>query len=62
MKIIAVDNYNRESIADVLVCENVTNTYIGDLITEFLNSRATDSYYKLVDDEYRLWRGMEDLV
>ncbi|AGR47661.1 hypothetical protein PHIM7_19 [Sinorhizobium phage phiM7] len=63
MKIIGVDNYNREYCADVLICENVRNTYIGNLIVEYLNSLATtDNYYKLVEDDYRLWRGMEELI
>jgi hypothetical protein len=62
MKIVMIDNYNRDSVADVLVAENV-HEYYGELLVKFLNSQAgSDQYFVLKPDEYRLSRGMEDLV
>lgn len=64
MKIICVDNYNRENVADSLVCENVNEVY-GKWIVELLNKsrvRSDQDFYRLVDNDYRLSRGMEDLA
>lgn len=65
MKIIAVDNFAREYIADVLIAENVPS-YYAPSIAEFLQSRhggeQASRYYKAVDDDTVLCRGMEDLV
>ena len=43
MKIIQSDNYSRESVADILIAENV-NEYFGKMIVEFLNERLYESY------------------
>lgn len=64
MKIIAVDNFARESVADKLIAENVSE-YWGNHIVEALNDRFPEDhtyYFKLVNNEYVLWRGMEELV
>lgn len=64
MKIIAVDNFGRESIADLLVAENVSE-YWGKRIVDALNDKQHDEsirYFKLVSDDHKLWRGMEELV
>ena len=63
MKVISVDNYDREHISDTLICENVSG-YLGSEIVEFLNQKFKygSDYYKLVDDDYKLWRGMEELI
>lgn len=37
MKIIGVDNYDRENYGDVLVCENVTSEYYANKIVDVLN-------------------------
>lgn len=63
MKIICTDNYARESVADRLVAENVKNDDEAQFIIEALNSRAGHAeYYVIRDDDYKLWRGMEELV
>lgn len=65
MKIIGVDNLARESVADVLVAENVSEFY-AETMVDALNKRFCHDYgglfFKLVPDDYRLSRGMEDLV
>ena len=57
MKIIAVDNFDNESVSDHLVCENV-NEHYGNLIVKFLNSEG-DNYspyfYRLVSDDHKLY-------
>jgi len=56
MKIVATDNFDRETVDDVLVCENV-NAHYGDVIVEALNARIGDYgpwFYKVVPDDYQL--------
>ncbi len=58
MKIICKDNFDRESVNDQLVCENV-NKFYGEMIVDFLNDRFSGdhspNFYRLVDDNYRLY-------
>jgi hypothetical protein len=64
MKIIAVDNFARESVADILIAENV-NEYMGKRIVDALNDKQHENsqeWFRLVPDDYVLWRGMEELV
>lgn len=64
MKIVGVDNYGRESVADILVAENVPMHFAKDIL-EFLNKDVSDNsavWYRIVKDDYKLWRGMEELV
>jgi len=63
MKIVIVDNFGRESVADVLVAENVNENY-AQKIVDFLNSENGENsdWFVLKPDDYRLSRGMEDLV
>ena len=69
MKIIAIDNYNREIYSDVLICENI-NRYIGKIVVDYLNGvhndgdsfyrlsvhKDSDSLYRLVEDDYELYK------
>jgi len=41
VKIIGVDNLNRDNVSDMLVAENITNEYLGNRIVEFLNYGRT---------------------
>jgi len=64
LKIIAVDNFDREYVADTLIAENV-NEYMGKRIVDALNEKEHESsqdFFRLVPDDYVLWRGMEELV
>ena len=54
MKIIAKDNYDRETISDYLVAENL-NDYYGKMITNLLNRTASDTFYEAVEDDYKLY-------
>jgi hypothetical protein len=58
MKIICVDNYDREYYDDVLIAENV-HDYYGEIIVNLLNNREhgdSDDFFKLVPDEYKLFK------
>jgi hypothetical protein len=62
MKIIIRDNYGRESVADKLVAENVNKNY-ADFIADKLNGYfGDDDYFSVEQDDYVLWRGMEELI
>lgn len=57
MKIIAEDNFNRETVSDLLVCENVSE-YYGKQFVELLNSQGGDRsphFYRLVSDDHKLY-------
>lgn len=67
MKIVAVDNFARESVADLLVAENITNHSYAEVMAKALNDKycigdMSPRFYQVMDDDYRLSRGMEDLV
>lgn len=58
MKIVASDNFNRETVSEFLVCDNIKSRYYADLILWRLQDTETDSgewVYKLVDDNYILY-------
>ena len=58
MKIVMIDNYARDHVDDVLICENVNHTY-GTIIVDCLNdsnTRAHDEYFELVNDDYKLYK------
>lgn len=38
MKIIAIDNYCRDEISDVSICENIKNEWYGEFIVDKLNN------------------------
>lgn len=57
MKIIKVDNYDREAYDDVLIAENV-HKYFGQMIVDLLNDnpkRIDDHWFRLVEDDYKLF-------
>lgn len=65
MKIIAKDNFARESVADVLIAENVHLSYaheISNFLQKTFGGDSSPRFYEVVADEYKLWRGMEELV
>ncbi|MCA1021545.1 hypothetical protein [Halobacillus litoralis] len=64
MKIINKDNFGRETEPDYLVAENV-NERNGKRIVWLLNQdepENTPNYYVLVEDDYRLSKGLEDFI
>lgn len=57
MKVVLVDNLDRETINDVLLEENVTEEQAREIADEFNNTHPVDfSYYAMVKpDDYVLW-------
>ena len=56
MKIICIDNYNRDDKSDRLVCENI-NEPEGRIAVNALNDNRAffDDWYRLVEDDYQLY-------
>ncbi|MGL6184838.1 MAG: hypothetical protein ACRC1T_05605 [Clostridium chrysemydis] len=57
MKIIGIDNLNRDTVSDILICENI-NKYYGEKLLKYLESECdkySDCSYKLVEDGYNLY-------
>jgi len=58
MKIIAIDNYDRGNMNEVLVADKVSKIH-GDVMTQALNKTfgGPDEllYYKLVEENYKLF-------
>jgi hypothetical protein len=58
MKIIAVDNFNRETHDDKLICENI-DIYYAKLIVRLLNDsygESSDTFFKVVENDHKLYR------
>ena len=58
MKVIKKDNYDRENVSDVLVCENCPDAY-AERIADLLNRDEawnTSDFFKAVPDDYELYR------
>lgn len=64
MKVILVDNFDRESVADVLLEEGLTELEAME-VAEKYNERYPDDwpwFARAVGDNYKLWRGIVDLI
>jgi len=64
MKVIQTDNYNRDTVAEKLIAENLPKDE-AEAMAKSLNTaegQHSDRYFIVVDEEYTLWRGMEELI
>jgi hypothetical protein len=58
MKVIGKSNFDNESVSDVLVCENIKQSY-ADILVKTLNARdgeASTYYYCVVPDNHKLYK------
>lgn len=59
MKIVQVDNFDRDNISDVLIAENVNKNF-GEFLTKALIDKYSSSnspdYFRLVPDNYELYK------
>lgn len=67
MKIVGVDNFASGAVADLLVAENISNKSYAEVMCKALNDKYCNNdysprFYEVMEDDYRLSRGMEDLV
>ncbi|OAM78194.1 hypothetical protein [Devosia elaeis] len=64
-KIIGKDNWDRETVADVLVADNIRSERDGKKMVDALNEGANDHtprWHVLVPASHKLWRGMEEFI
>ena len=58
MKIVNIDNFNRDEVSDTLVCSEVSE-YWGTEIVEFLNDKFSGDksalFFELVEDDCELY-------
>lgn len=66
MKIVCMPNFPNEVIADFLVAENIKSEEHAKVMCDALQAEFggenSSAYFQVMPDEYRLWRGMRDLV
>lgn len=55
MKIIAKDNLNRDTVSDVLVCENVEPNWAEQIITALNETHQGGHWFEAVEDDYKLY-------
>ena len=59
MKIIAADNYARETVSDILIAENIANAEYAQVMCDALNAKFGGDYalrfYRVQPDEYVLY-------
>lgn len=62
-KLILVDNYNRECIKDILVAANINEKTAKKKADEYNALHPHGDYFaRAVPDDYKLWRGMSELM
>lgn len=58
MKIVQVDNFNRETVSDILVADGVCERYgkvmVEALIAQF-SSGSSEAWFVLAEDDYKLY-------
>ncbi len=65
MKVIRTDSFNRESQAEKIIKDNLSTEEAKSLCDELIAKRQGENdpnWYKVADDDYRLWRGMEKFI
>jgi len=66
MKIIATDNFHRDSVADWLVAENIKDEAYARTIADALNTHHSGPdaswYFVAVPDDRVLSKGLEDMI
>lgn len=65
MKIIRCSNYNVETEAERVVAENIKHETEANVMCKALQDnphRSDYDWFRVVDDDYKCWRGMEELV
>lgn len=59
MKIVRTDNFNRETISEGLVAENIQSVREAEIMLKALRAEVKDNdqnWYKLEEDDYDLYR------
>lgn len=63
MKVIWCDGYARETVADRLIVDGLTQ-FEAETYCKYLRDHAPDesNWYRVEPDNYRLWGGMSEFV
>lgn len=63
-KVVLVDNFGRESVADQLLAENLKKKDAKGVADKYnkLHGQNYPWYARVVKDDYKLWRGILELV
>ena len=63
-KAILVDNLDRETEADILLKDDISDEEAEQLAKDYNAAHGPNASYfaRAVPDDYKLWRGMADLV
>jgi hypothetical protein len=64
MRIIYTSSFNNDAVRDVPFLEHLHPWIANWMVTEMQRQTGQNDCYwpTVVEDDYRLWRGMEDLV
>ena len=58
MKIVCKDNFDRETKSEILVCDNIQNMLLAQLMVNALNKQGglnSQEFYTVEDDSYELY-------
>lgn len=58
MKIICKDNFDRETRSESLVCDNIKDRSLADLMVKALNQQGgpySEEFYVVKEDDYKLY-------
>jgi hypothetical protein len=58
VKIVWMDNFNRDTVSEQLVCSGIRSAAEGEVMLAALQARCTDGgpdWYKLEGDDYELY-------
>lgn len=63
-KVVLVDNFDREYIEDILLEENLTDEDAEAKAKEYNDKHPSgwNWFARAVDNDYHLWRGIEELI
>lgn len=56
MKIIKKDNFDREMVSEVLICEHVNPNYAAKIIDGLNSDENSSDWFKAVPDDYELYQ------
>lgn len=62
MKVVLVDNYARDSVADSLLQDGLSQEEAEKVAAVYNAKKNWFWYAVVVDDDYRLHRGVEDMI
>lgn len=63
MKVVGIDNYARDAVADILIAENLSQEEAEAKAEEYNKRGTMAQYYAVVKpDDYVIWNGMGEYI